>query len=470
MELVEKLSNTDKKFDEDELTSILTKTYASSRVPPLPDPNVSHSATDFAGVASEAEVNLNIVLKLLNCVSVARNKNSQQFSHGFVRYIVVTCLLAACEYCDQSYEWSSPEAADVSRKIMNKLCDLCGCGAVTDLLNPQRYATETQSHGNKCDLVKDTSQDFMKPTLQRLSEMLNKSNWRMYPSLKMTYWWILRNTGKDDLGEHLVLLLPPALFIVDDWEDRNKQLGIQCLHHVLKNTVGSELRWYGRAAVIYDALKPLLYSRESEVLSSLYPTIIKVAEVLEADPAKTEILEHESTLDFIMQQLLQEMAYEQKLCLRAVYAAALPLLVLALNLLAVRWSKELMDVCEDYLATFEGPAAQDRINILKALQHYVKACWPQVHCHAMRLLKMVVRLLYDVTEKDCGIEAESVGVITKEVQGLVVLLHAAAPNTVRELCRGLQDVTVHPECEVLLRRLHAVTLQDAQEDSSTARD
>uniref|UniRef100_A0A0P4WN55 TELO2-interacting protein 2 n=1 Tax=Scylla olivacea TaxID=85551 RepID=A0A0P4WN55_SCYOL len=470
LELVEKLSNTDKKLDEDELTSILTKTYTLCQVPPLPDPNVPYSAADFAGVASEAEINLSIVLKLLNCVSVARSKHNQQFSHGFVRYIVVTCLLAACEYCDQSYEWSSSEAADVSRKIMNKLCDLCGCGAVTDLLNPQRNSAETQSCGNKGFLVKDTSQDFMKSTLQRLSEMLNKSNWRMYPSLKMTYWWILRNTGKDDLGQNLVLLLPPALFIVDDWEDRNKLLGIQCLRHILENTVGSELRWYGRAAVIYDALKPLLYSRESKVLSSLYPTIIKVAEVLEADPAKAEKLEHDSTLDFIMQQLLQEMAYEQKLCLRSVYTAALPLLVLALNLFAVRWSKELMDVCEDYLATFEGPSAQDRINILKALQYYVKACWPQVHYHAMHILKMAVRLLYDVTEEDCGIEAESVEVITQEVQGLVVLLHAAAPNTVRELCRGLQDVAVHPQCEVVLRSLHAVTLEDVKEASRTARD
>lgn len=42
---------------------------------------------------------------------------------------------------------------------------------------------------------------------------------------------------KDDLGEHLMLLLPPALFIVDDWEERNKQLGIQCLRHILENTV-----------------------------------------------------------------------------------------------------------------------------------------------------------------------------------------------------------------------------------------
>lgn len=195
LELVEKLSNTNEKVNEDELTSILTKSYTLCRVPPLPDPNVAYSAANFADVASEAEINLSIVLKLLNYVFVARSKHGQQFSHGFVKYTVVTCFMAACEYCDQSYEWSSPEAADVSRKIMNKLCDLCGCGSVTDLLNPKRNSAETQNHDNESVLVKDSSQDFMKPILQRLSETLNKKNWRMYPSLKMTYWWILRNTS-----------------------------------------------------------------------------------------------------------------------------------------------------------------------------------------------------------------------------------------------------------------------------------
>lgn len=35
------------------------------------------------------------------------------------------------------------------------------------------------------------------------------------------------------------------------------------------------------------------------------------------------------------------------------------------HVLICRWSKELMDVFSEYLATFEGSAAQDRINILR---------------------------------------------------------------------------------------------------------
>ena len=48
---------------------------------------------------------------------------------------------------------------------------------------------------------------------------------------------------------------------------------------------GSELRWYGRADVIFEALKPLLYTREPEVLRHIYPTIIKTAKIKEGDPS-----------------------------------------------------------------------------------------------------------------------------------------------------------------------------------------
>ena len=197
LKLIEKLTNTDEKVDEDELTSILTKTYALCRVPPLQDPNVSYSIADFEGVASEAEINLCIMLKLLDSVEFARSKHGQQLSHAFLRYTVVTCLLAACEYWDESYEWSSLEAANVSKKIMNKLCELYGRSSVTELLvNSQGDSSEELNGDNKRSyIIKDTGQDFMKPTLQKLSQMLTKENWRIYPSLKMSYWWILKSIG-----------------------------------------------------------------------------------------------------------------------------------------------------------------------------------------------------------------------------------------------------------------------------------
>lgn len=37
---------------------------------------------------------------------------------------------------------------------------------------------------------------------------------------------------------------------------------------------------------------------------------------------------------------------------------------------------------------------------------YVRECWPRVHVEAEEILKMLVRLIYDVTREDAGLQAE----------------------------------------------------------------
>lgn len=197
LKLLEKLSDPNEKLGEDELTSLLTKTYTLCQVPPLQDPNVSYSSTNFEGVAQEAEVNLSILLKFLNYVRLQKSRQSQQYSHMFLKYLIVTCLLAACEYCEGGWEWSSPAAARVSRKIMDQLCELFGCNTVPELLaNSSRDLSGKQDCGSKeAPFASVSRSSILKPVLQKLSDELNKDNWRQHPSMKMSYWWILRNIG-----------------------------------------------------------------------------------------------------------------------------------------------------------------------------------------------------------------------------------------------------------------------------------
>lgn len=195
LKLVEKLSDPEEKFEEDELTSVLTKTYALCRVPPLQDPNIPYSTKNFEGAACEGEVNLSILLKLLDYIQFAKSRHSQQFNHVFLKYFFVTCLMAACEYCDGTWEWSSPAAASVSKKIMDKLCELFGCDTMPELFsNSSKNISGGQSCGSKEIPPWNALQpDILKGALQKLSDELNKDNWRQCPSLKMSYCWILWN-------------------------------------------------------------------------------------------------------------------------------------------------------------------------------------------------------------------------------------------------------------------------------------
>ncbi|KAK3858170.1 hypothetical protein Pcinc_035626 [Petrolisthes cinctipes] len=445
LSLIERL-NGNEHISEDELTSFISLTLSDCKVPQLPNADVPYSYEDFDGVGRKAEVQFNIISRILDYIQRER-ENARQFSSTLIRNTLVCCFLAACEYAEEHWEWSDHRTAQVSMKVVEKVCTLHGCCSVKEFLTCKGH----QNCGTS------TEDGHIKYILQKLSEVLIKSTWRSYPGIKMSYWRILHYLDNDTLGDQLAYLLPPALFIVDDWEQKNKILGIECLQFILDHTPGAELRWYGRAAVIYDALKALIHSREPEVLEVLYPAITKVARIIDADPANSGTLNKDSSCDILLEQLLREMAHEQKLSLRAVYAAALPPVLSAMGILTLRWSKDLMNVCTDYLATADGPSATDRLHILKALQAYVRECWPRVYVEAEDILKMLVRLIYDVTLEDAGLDAETIEAVCKECERVMGLLHAAAPTTTQQLCLGLCSLTVHPCCQHWLHRLMLVT-------------
>ncbi|XP_069182953.1 TELO2-interacting protein 2-like [Procambarus clarkii] len=457
LNLLERLNISGSQVCEDELTSIITYVIEACRVPPLQNVDLPYTELDFEGVANNAEIQLNVVIQIIQKIYSVK-KQGYHFSHLFIRNAVVNCFLVACEFSDENWEWVNKKAASASKNVMNKLCEVCQCKSVRELLNGEFTDTSERSYQNSgTSLENEKEISYIKFILQAFSGIFNKNNWKTYPSLKMSYWKILQYLNQKTLGEQLAYLLPPALFIVDDWEQRNKVLGLNCLLYIIRNTTGSELRWYGRGAVIYDALKPILYSREAKVLEILYPAITEVAYILESDPSNAGKLKSESAHDIILHQLLREMRHEQKLALRSVYAVSLPSILSSMGIFAIRWSQTLMDVCSDYLATCEGLAASDRISILRALQVYVQKCWPQVHTDASSMVQMVVRLLYDVTAEDSDYSPQIVCDITKEAELLINLLNSAAPKTMQELCRGLQDISVHAQCQLILKRIFNIS-------------
>ncbi|KAK7076265.1 hypothetical protein SK128_010157 [Halocaridina rubra] len=445
LDLLERLKL--EQINEDEITSVCAKLVQACYVPRLGYvEDTPYTADDFIGIADKAEVHLYSIYKILEALCSAKSKE-QNFSCLFMKYIVVTCLHVASEYTDSNLEWSCERAAAAANNVVNKVCELANCQNVSDLFSI--YCSQTLDVG-------EVAVNYLEHILQNLVKTLNKANWKACPASKATYFFILMNLDEKCLGSNMPYLLPPALFIVDDWEARNKVFGLKCLQHIVENTPGSELRWYGRAAVIFDALKPLLHSRETEILEALYPAIIPTAAVLEADPAVTGYLRSISNYDEIMQPLILNMRYEQKLTLRAVYSSTLPLILRAMGILAVKWSEEFIPMCEDYLATYTGPAANDRLNILKSLQIFIQECWPQVHRNVFCILKMILRLIYDITDKNSDLKSEVTEGLKRESLKVITLLYDAAPKTTEELLMEVGSAEVHPECRAFLKEIENI--------------
>ncbi|KAK8728458.1 hypothetical protein OTU49_009317, partial [Cherax quadricarinatus] len=235
LNLLEKLNISESQVSEDELSSTITYIIKACRVPPLQNKDVPYTASDFEGVANNAEIQLNVILKIIEKICFAK-RHEQHFTPLFIRNVVVNCLLVACEFIDENWEWCNKITAAASANVITKLCDVCNCKSAQQLLNCSPTETvDKSSHNNGTPVAeKENALYYIKFILQKFSELFNKNNWKLYPSLKMSYWWILQHLNQRTLGEHLSYLLPPALFILDDWEQQNKILGIRCLFYILK--------------------------------------------------------------------------------------------------------------------------------------------------------------------------------------------------------------------------------------------
>ncbi|KAB7500422.1 hypothetical protein Anas_07081, partial [Armadillidium nasatum] len=154
----------------------------------------------------------------------------------------------------------------------------------------------------------------------------------------------------------------------------------------------SELRWYGRANVIFDALNHNLHTREPSVLEVAYPAAILAASILEKCP-KTAKSMQKKFYDGLMDRLLSEMNYEQMLKLRTIYAHALKL-----------WCDSILEVCSNYLGTYEGEEAQDRILILETLEIFVKTCWPRMKFRLNQILKILLQLTYELNLENAPVK------------------------------------------------------------------
>lgn len=188
LKLLERLEIHEGQVCEDEVLSTVNSVSEECRVPSLTDPHVPHTTQNFEGVADNAEIHLSVILKILDSIRKAKERG-QKFSPLFTRQIVVQCFLASCEYVCSDWDWSNERTADKCENIMKDLCKLCDCKSVSTLLNGE------SSHANPSEMFHTPESEitYVQPVLQKLSEMLNKSNWKTYPALKMSYWWILQH-------------------------------------------------------------------------------------------------------------------------------------------------------------------------------------------------------------------------------------------------------------------------------------
>lgn len=232
---------------------------------------------------------------------------------------------------------------------------------------------------------------------------LTKDTWKKNPCYRHIYRRALLQIKLPHLSDHLHLVLPPALLLVDDYMMHNQLLGVSCLQHIIVNVSPTELQWQGRSEVMYDALKHLLYVREPKIVEEVYVCFMTF--LFTADVKLCSLLtayeEHEfqKKAEEVFYELLRGAESEQRIVLRAAYSKHLASYIECLGIRVVKYMQKTLNVILEYIEVYEGPEQTSRRNGLLALEALIKVAWPRMAYHFDKVVRTLFKLAYDLEER-----------------------------------------------------------------------
>ena len=153
---------------------------------------------------------------------------------------------------------------------------------------------------------------------------------------------------------------------------------------------------YGRAEVVYNALKQQIYSREPNVISVLHPALLTVLPIIDKDPAKPATPTSPKRVDDILSIIITNAITENGIVLRRRYTQCIAEFVDTLGMCVIRHLDRLVGLVSDYLEVFDGPEEQARFNTLSILRALLQNAWPRIPRHSEAILKTVLKLIQDV--------------------------------------------------------------------------
>ncbi len=238
--------------------------------------DIGYEEYDFDGVAEKADICMKCFYQIIKKL----NENGQKKFEGekYIEKIIVFwavrgLCLSAEHLCDNL--WTNEKSKTTAAQLQNAILDLCQCSSITQLLcDPP----ETYFH----------QKGLVRQILEHILPKLQKKNWKQNPSMKHVFTWCLSNIKFPYLSDYLDKCLPCTLLFVDDFQLDNKVIGVRCLQHIVDSVSGTELGWYGRAEVVYEALQHQLYTHEVALLDVLVPCLLSVLAVVQVTPTSTD--------------------------------------------------------------------------------------------------------------------------------------------------------------------------------------
>ncbi|XP_077996795.1 TELO2-interacting protein 2-like [Glandiceps talaboti] len=394
----------------------------------------AYNEDKFDGIPQKASVAMEIITSVISAIfKISMSHDDVHWRKEFMNSVITNCVTIAATHAEK-HQWSNKTTVQQSQELQKAICQVCSCDTIQELLSGPTHTAQ-----------EDTKRIFEKgifgKILTNLRPILARETWKLEPRSRHVFKWCMSKVKHPYLGDYLDKVLPPSLLFVDDYQVDNKILGIQCLHHIISNVDPTQLKWYGTAMVIYEALQKHIYSQEVLLLDVLYPCLIGLLKVIERSPRKTDQSRKANRYDELFQITLTNMEFEQKIVLRRVYSKYLYLFIENMGITVIRHYKKLLQVITGFLEVYDGPDEITRLNILKLLRMVTMETWPRISHHINTLLKSLLRLMYDVvTDRSSTSEEVKQKLLEGAVDCLVLL---------RRCCRDHVDTSLKDVLSVI---------------------
>lgn len=387
---------------------------------------------DFDGIAGRAATCMKaliLLLKKLDSVCTA----SEPYSH-----ILVSChksisqLVSAVSYkalfvCLEhmsSQPWTSDVSQSEAKHLLHVICSVNHCSTFEEYL---------------CD---PNSAKFAK-ILSDLQPRLLSSKWRLNPSAPHVFAFCVLRVKTPHLSDHLGTVLSVPLIFVDDHEVHHKCLGLRLIQHIVANVSRAELRWYGRADVLYDLLSKQLHSGETEVLKLAIPCMFAVLDVVEKSPLVPDHVRQEGKHDEVFRVYVRNMSLETTIALRRVYSSHLPAIIAKLGITILKHMEQVLGVIACYLEVYDGPGEACRIDALEALQTLMCQAWPRISSHCHVIVQSLVRLIYNISAERTLTPVDVNHHILDRAVNCLKLLKQICPDKIEELIITLRTLNMN---------------------------
>ncbi|ESO12322.1 hypothetical protein HELRODRAFT_158818 [Helobdella robusta] len=408
------------------IKNVIASFYFKSCVPEFTNrDDLGYKNSDFKDIPKLSSLGMEIFIELLRFFNVYEDKSTSLFVHWIKLYSVLLSL----EHSDSNL-WSD-SCSKKTLKVLNSF------------LLPQNSSLSEILLMKSPD---STKMYIYRELLSLIQPKLTKQNWKWNPACPFIFKHLVKNIKFPHVSECLEFLLPPCLLLIDDFEDKHKIIGFECLSHILSNSTKEEVKWCSRIDVIYDCCNRQFYCKNENVAKLFIPCLFQVLSIIEKPLSGVDRVSQDTYHDKSFRKFIMQMDVETQLVLKLIYSSYLIEFIKIMNLHCLKHLVILLPLIKTYLNNYSSDWNKHCTkNVLVSIYHLIQVIWPQISLHVYEILECLLILVYNVSQ-DKDWPNESTCELLECAKSCVNLLDQLSPLDIRNLLVSLTECKI--DCNI----------------------